>query len=95
MRERGLARWRRPPGGGLRINRSPHGQRNGGHQALDRAEAIVAIVTLTPDKVKPGGAPIFVAGTVEERERVAMYISRIMDVMVHDLENGTYILVRH
>lgn len=52
-------------------------------------------MTLTPDKVKPGGAPIFLAATPEERERVAMYISRIMNVMVHDLANGTYILVRH
>ncbi len=56
---------------------------------------IIAVVTLTPDKVLPGGAPIFVASGPEEREKVSMYLSRITDAQVHDLENGTYVLVKH
>jgi len=58
-------------------------------------EKIVAVVTLNPDTVRPGGVPVFVAGTPEEREKISLYLSRVMDVMVHDLENGTYVLVRH
>jgi len=55
----------------------------------------VAVVTLDPATVLPGGAPIFVARTREEREKISMYLSRTMNAMVHDLENGTYVLVRH
>jgi len=58
-------------------------------------ERILAIVTLTPDKVMSGGAPTFVAASREERERIATYLSRILSAQVHDLENGVYILVRH
>lgn len=55
---------------------------------------ILAVVTLNMEQVS-GGAPIFFARDEEERERMAMYLGRILDAMVHDLENGTYILVRH
>jgi len=58
-------------------------------------ETIVAVVTLDPEKVRGGGAPVFVASGPKEREKIATYLSRIMDVQVHDLENGTYVLVRH
>ncbi len=55
---------------------------------------ILAVVTLRHDAVG-GGAPIFYANDEAERERIATYLSRILDAMVHDLENGTYILVKH
>lgn len=55
---------------------------------------ILAVVTLNMEQVS-GGAPIFFARDEEERERMAMYLGRILDAMVHDLENGTYIVVRH
>ncbi len=42
-----------------------------------------------------GGAPIFVASSPEEREKVSTYLSRILNAQVHDLENGIYIIVRH
>jgi hypothetical protein len=58
-------------------------------------ERILAIVTLQPDKVQGGGAPVFVASGDAEREKVATYLSRILAAQVHDLENGTYILVNH
>jgi len=55
---------------------------------------ILAVVTLNMDRVA-GGAPVFLAQNEEERERIALYIARTLDAMVHDLENGTYIIVRH
>lgn len=58
-------------------------------------DVIVAIVTIDRDKVMSGGAPIFVASSAEEREKVAVYLGRILAAQVHDLENGTYIIVRH
>ncbi|MCL5290498.1 MAG: hypothetical protein M1489_05655 [Firmicutes bacterium] len=56
--------------------------------------SILAVITLNMDQVS-GGAPIFFARDEEERERMARYLGRILDAMVHDLENGTYIVVRH
>jgi hypothetical protein len=55
---------------------------------------ILAAVTLDKDIVT-GGVPIFVAKNEEEREKIALYVSRSLDAMVHDLENGCYIIVRH
>ncbi|MCL6638614.1 MAG: hypothetical protein K6T80_02895 [Firmicutes bacterium] len=55
---------------------------------------ILAVVTLHLDRVS-GGAPIFLAGGEEEQEKIARYLGKILDAMVHDLENGTYIIVRH
>lgn len=55
---------------------------------------ILAVITLKMDQVS-GGAPIFSARDEEEQEKTAMYLGKILDAMVHDLENGTYIVVRH
>lgn len=55
---------------------------------------ILAVITLEMNRVS-GGAPIFLATTEEEREKTARYLSRILDAAVHDLENGSYIIVAH
>ena len=62
---------------------------------MEAGERILAIVTLAPDKVVAGGAPTFIAANSEEREKVASYLGHILAAQIHDLENGTYILVRH
>jgi hypothetical protein len=56
---------------------------------------IIAIVTTNPKSVGGGGAPIFYAANEAEREKIALYLSRILNAMVHDLENGTYFLTHH
>lgn len=55
---------------------------------------ILAVITLNKELVS-GGAPIFFARDEEELEKVAGYLSKILDAMVHDLGNGSYIVVRH
>lgn len=55
---------------------------------------ILAVVTLDREKVG-GGVPVFWAASEEEREKVALYIARTLNAMVHDLENGCYIIVHH
>ncbi|HHY47452.1 MAG TPA: hypothetical protein GX506_09170 [Firmicutes bacterium] len=57
-------------------------------------DTIIAVIALDRDKVG-GQAPIFYADSPRERERLALYLSRITGGVVHDLENGTYIIVRH
>jgi len=55
---------------------------------------ILAAVTLDKDLVT-GGVPIFLARNEEEREKIALFVSKSLNAMVHDLENGCYIIIRH
>lgn len=55
---------------------------------------IVAVVTTEKDKVG-GGAPIFYAASKEEMSRLTLYLAKMTKGMVHDLENGVCVIVRH
>lgn len=55
---------------------------------------IAAVVTLRQDHV-PGGVPIFPVQNEQERERVSVLLAKILRGVVHDLENGAYVIVRH
>lgn len=41
------------------------------------------------------GVPLFVATSAGEQQRIAAYLARILNGMVHDLENGVLVVVRH
>lgn len=58
-------------------------------------EKILAVVTLDEKKVIPGGVPIFIAENEQERNKTALLLAKITTAMVHDLENGCYIIVKH
>ncbi len=53
------------------------------------------MITLDPALVGSGGAPVFVVRDRAEQDRIATYLARITGGIVHDLENGVYILVKH
>lgn len=55
---------------------------------------IVAIVTVNKGFVI-GGAPIFFEPDIKKRESTAFLLEKILDANVHDLKNGTFILVDH
>ncbi len=55
---------------------------------------ILASITQFPQKVG-GGVPIFYVDSEEEKERVAFFLSRVTEGVVHDIGNGTYIIVDH
>ncbi|MCG8400460.1 MAG: hypothetical protein MJA84_02565 [Firmicutes bacterium] len=57
-------------------------------------KSILAVITIDKSKVT-GAVPIFIADSEDEREKVARYLARTLDAMVHDLENGVYFVVRH
>lgn len=61
---------------------------------MNASACILAVVTLDMNLVG-GGAPIFFARSREEQEKLARYLARALDAMVHDLENGVYIIARH
>jgi len=56
---------------------------------------ILAVVTADPGLVAGGGAPVFLGRDEDQCEKIATSLSRILDAMVHYLENGTYIIVAH
>ncbi|NMB45527.1 MAG: hypothetical protein GX998_03855 [Firmicutes bacterium] len=57
-------------------------------------EDIIAVVT-EDRTLAGGGAPIFYAGSAGEKEKLALDLSRVTRGMVHQLDNGVYIVVRH
>ncbi len=58
-------------------------------------EDILAIITTEKELVSSGTTPIFYARDEEEKERISLLLSKITLGMIHDLENGSYIIVRH
>lgn len=55
--------------------------------------AIFCIVTTDTSRVAPGGnATVFVAKDEEDQARIAMWICRITNAIVHDLHNGVWML---
>jgi len=54
---------------------------------------IVAVVTLEGSVVTGGGAPIFVEKDTQNRETTAFLLEKILNATVHDLKNGSLILV--
>ena len=63
--------------------------------SIEIRKNIVAIVTHKRDKVESGFAPVFYSENEEESKKIALYISKIVQGMVHSLENGVYIVVKH
>ncbi|MGI6485009.1 MAG: hypothetical protein GX759_04675 [Thermoanaerobacterales bacterium] len=63
-------------------------------QNIGVKQVILAVVTL--DGQQPAsGVPVFYANDEEEREKIAMYLSKILSGVSHDLGNGSFVIVRH
>jgi len=62
---------------------------------VDVTHAILAVVTGEDSVVESGSVPVFRIRDESERQRVAAYIGTITLGMVHDLRNGTYLVVKH
>ena len=55
---------------------------------------ILAAVTIEREKVA-GSIPTFIVSGPEEQQKISQYLGRIMEGVVHDLENGVFIIVKH
>lgn len=55
---------------------------------------IVAVVTLRRD-VQAGGVPVFPVADETERDQVALLLAKLLRGTIHDLRNGSYVIVRH
>jgi metal-dependent HD superfamily phosphatase/phosphodiesterase len=56
--------------------------------------SILAVVT-EDREMAASGVPVFYAKDQQEKDRIALFLSKILAAMVHDIGNGCYILVRH
>lgn len=61
---------------------------------ITMAETILAAVTLNENSVG-GNIPVFFVSDDNEQTKIANTLANILKGMVHDLENGTYIIVKH
>jgi hypothetical protein len=57
-------------------------------------DCILAAVCLQTEKIA-GACPIFIAASQEEQQKTSLLLARILGGIVHDLENGVYIIVKH
>ncbi|MEG1311290.1 MAG: hypothetical protein RR942_10330 [Romboutsia sp.] len=57
-------------------------------------EYTLAIVT-TDKEMKSAGCPIFYANDEKDLQHKAMLMSKSVSGMVHDMTNGTLIIVKH
>ncbi|PAB58843.1 capping complex subunit for YIEGIA [Anaeromicrobium sediminis] len=59
-------------------------------------DSIVAIVTTDRNSISNYcSVPIFYADTKEQKESLAVNLSKITMSAIHDLENGCFVLIRH
>lgn len=58
-------------------------------------KTILAVVTTQPNKVAGGGTPLFVVEDRDAIQRRIFLLENILDAMAHELDEDTYILVRH
>jgi len=56
---------------------------------------IIAVITTNKEMVSSAMTPVFYARDEAHKERLALLIAKTTRGMVHDLESGTYIIVKH
>lgn len=61
---------------------------------MELTSAVLAVIAQDPQIVS-GGAPIFIASSQAEQEKIALYLSKILKGMIHELGNGVMIIVNH
>lgn len=62
---------------------------------MSQGDIIVAVVTTDKERVLYSGAPVFYSKTKEEMERTALLLSKVTMGMIHDIENGCLVIVKH
>jgi hypothetical protein len=62
---------------------------------IEIKDYLLAIITINPENVRGGGCPVFLAKDEEQQQKLGLYLARILGGIVHDLENGVYLIVKH
>lgn len=56
---------------------------------------IVAVITIKPEKVQAGGAPVFIVKDNKELQTVAMTLEKVMDAATHEIDADTLVIIAH
>ncbi|MFW5992168.1 MAG: capping complex subunit for YIEGIA [Halanaerobiaceae bacterium] len=64
---------------------------------IDLTNYIIAIVALTEcrDRIGGGGAPVFYVNDSDKLDEVSMLIARVALGMVHEIDDGVKIIIKH
>ena len=54
---------------------------------------IVAVITMNPETVQGGGAPIFIVKDNKELQKASMTLEKIMDASAHEIDTETIVIV--
>lgn len=59
-----------------------------------KSPELKAVVTYKEENIT-GGIPIFKVAGEDQAEEIAQKLGKILQCVVHDLENGLYVIVKH
>lgn len=62
---------------------------------MDLPTAIVMIITTDINRVKGGGAPIYIAEDIATLQEKSASLASILDASAHEIDANTIILVSH
>lgn len=62
---------------------------------ITNQKSILAVVTTSKENVAGGGCPIFIAADGEDIQRIIYLLENILDGMAHEVDEQTYVVVRH
>ncbi|GAA0369621.1 capping complex subunit for YIEGIA [Bacillus horti] len=62
---------------------------------MEMKKSILAIVTTSEQNIKGGGAPVFIVKDHDEIQHKIFLLENILDAMGHELDEQTFILVKH
>lgn len=54
---------------------------------------IVAIITIKPELLQGGGAPVFIVKDQKELQKISMTLEKIMDASAHEVDTDTLVIV--
>ena len=54
---------------------------------------IVAVITMKPEAIQGGGAPVFIVKDQKELQKISMTLEKIMDASAHEIDTDTLIIV--
>lgn len=54
---------------------------------------IVAVITMKPEAIQGGGAPVFIAENKKHLQKMSLTLEKIMDAAAQEIEEETIIIV--
>ncbi len=62
---------------------------------MEQPTKIIAIITIKPENVHAGGAPVFVANDAAELQKTSSTLEKTLDASAHEVDANTMIIVAH